>query len=231
MPLHDWKDLEGWEGVHSYWLPELARSIKPQLPAGYRAYLGSIPGLTISSDGAKPDVAVRHWENGNGAEHVATAAPARGPSRHVVTFALDPDLAVLITYRGRLAAAIEIVSPRNKDRPSARQYYTGRYFGYLIRRASLILVDVHPRPAGFSFADSLATQLELSEEHLPSPMAIAFRDGGSVPDRGTMLDIWREPLTPGRPMPFMSLFLSATEHVQVDLEGTYTRAAADAYLT
>src|SRR6202035_2368587 len=43
MPLHDWTDRPGWDGVHLLWLTELLRWIKPQLPQGYRAYIGSAP--------------------------------------------------------------------------------------------------------------------------------------------------------------------------------------------
>lgn len=42
MPLHDWTDRRGWDGVHHLWITELLRWVKPRLPTGYRAYrLGS----------------------------------------------------------------------------------------------------------------------------------------------------------------------------------------------
>jgi hypothetical protein len=41
MPLHDWTDRPGWEGVHHLWISELLRWVKPRLPEGYRAYVGS----------------------------------------------------------------------------------------------------------------------------------------------------------------------------------------------
>jgi hypothetical protein len=37
MPLHDWNDLAGWDGVHNIWIVELLRWIRPRLPEGYRA--------------------------------------------------------------------------------------------------------------------------------------------------------------------------------------------------
>jgi hypothetical protein len=231
MPLHDWSVTEGWEGVHDIWIVELLRCVKAQLPAGYRAHLGSAPGLRIDPEQGKPDVAVRHWENGNGTGIPPAASPSSEPHRQVVTFELDPNLAVLVTRRGQLAAAIEVISPRNKDRPSARATYLARYLGYLNSRASLLVIDVHPFPTGFSFADALAAELQVDEPPLPSPMAISIRDGGAVPDRGTVLDIWRYPLTPGQPLPTTPLWLPGPVELRVDLEGTYSRAAADAYLT
>ena len=48
MPLHDWTDREGWEGVHHLWITELLWWIKPRLPTGYRTYIGVAPTLAIS---------------------------------------------------------------------------------------------------------------------------------------------------------------------------------------
>ena len=47
MPLHDWTDRGGWEGVHHLWITELLRWVKPRLPMGYRAYIGSAPLLAV----------------------------------------------------------------------------------------------------------------------------------------------------------------------------------------
>ena len=62
-------------------------------------------------------------------------------------------------------------------------------------------------------------------------MAVAYRATGSVPDGGSLLEIWRRPLRVGQPLPAMKLFVTNSTWVDVDLEGTYRRAAADNYLT
>ena len=46
-----------------------------------------------------------------------------------------------------------------------------------------------------------------------------------------MIDIWRRPLAGGRPLPSLPLPITMDAAVAVDLEQTYMRAAADAYLT
>ena len=61
MPLHDWSELSGWEGVRVIWIVELLRWIKPRLPPNYRAYVGSSPALAIGAGAERPDVAVREW--------------------------------------------------------------------------------------------------------------------------------------------------------------------------
>jgi len=47
---------------------------------------------------------------------------------------------------------------------------------------------------------------------------------------GHLLAMWRRPLAVGVPLPSLPLPLTRESAVWVDLEQTYTRAAADAYL-
>lgn len=230
MPLHDWSRLDGWDGVHHLWLTELVHAIKPELPTGYRVYLGTTPALGVGTPAGKPDVAVRHWENGDPTGAPPAAAPG-DPDWEVATLTIDPDLAIQVTFHGQLAAVIELISPRNKDRPSARATYTARYLGYLQWGVNLMLVDVHHNPAGFSFADALASDLAVTQPRLPAPSAVAYRVGGRAPDGGSFLASWCRPLTPGQPLPSLPLYLSDSLHVNVDLEATYARAAGAAYLT
>ncbi|MFO0954798.1 MAG: hypothetical protein U0835_27280 [Isosphaeraceae bacterium] len=41
MPLHDWSELAGREGMHHLWIAERLHWIKPRLPEGYRASVGA----------------------------------------------------------------------------------------------------------------------------------------------------------------------------------------------
>lgn len=231
MPLHNWSELGGWEGVHDIWLVDLLRHIKPQLPPGYRAHLGSSPTLAIGTAGEKPDVSVRHWP-ANGSTDRPGSAPGRTePDEEVAVMTLEPDRSLYVTTDGRLAACVEIVSPGNKDRPSMRAACLQRYFGYLGNGVNLVLVDVHPRPLGFSFADALAAELQLRPNPLPTPLAVAYRVGEPAPDGGRFVARWNRPLAVGQPLPTIPLPLSVHAEVEIDLEATYTRAAADAYLT
>ena len=49
MPLHDWTAVSGWDGVHQVWIVELLYWLKPRLPAGYRAYIGTTPTFAIGA--------------------------------------------------------------------------------------------------------------------------------------------------------------------------------------
>src|SRR5271154_6789811 len=62
MPLHDWTDDRGWDSVHQLWINALLFWAQDRLPSGYRAYLGSVPGLSIGTETGRPDVGVRAWK-------------------------------------------------------------------------------------------------------------------------------------------------------------------------
>ena len=94
----------------------------------------------------------------------------------------------------------------------------------------LLLVDVHRRPLSFSLADQLAHELQLSQHLCSSPLAISYRVGGQADTCGRILTIWRRPLAVGKHLPLLPLPITLEVTVTVDLETTYARAAADAYL-
>jgi hypothetical protein len=230
MPLHDWRDDRRWDSVHLVWLAQLLDWVQPRLPAGYRAYLGSVPALTIDVPNGKPDVGVRQWPAAPSETAPTPSADGGEPDEEAVaTFTLDPQFAVHIDLHGQLISAVEVVSPRNKDRPAARERYLGRYAGYLRQGVHLLLIDVLPRPAGFSFADALAANLGFPQPPCPAPCAVSYRVGEPVPE-GTVLALWRRPLQVGQPLPAVPLALGPREKVLIDLEHTYREAARRAYL-
>jgi hypothetical protein len=238
MSLHDWSALAGWDGVHQVWIVELLYWIKPRLPAGYRAYIGTTPTFAIGAPTeARPDVGVRDWSGSDQSPPpsacqagAGTGEPAVEPDEEVAVGTIAGDTALLVEQQGRLIAAIELVSPRNKDRPSACTAYTSAYAGYLLRGVHLLLVDVHRRPVSFSFADRVAQELEWEQPPCSAPFAVAYRVGEPAPGGGRFLAIWRRHLAVGSPLPAMWLPLSVRESVPVDLEATYRRATEAAYL-
>jgi hypothetical protein len=234
MPLHDWTDERGWDSVHPFWLAYLVEWIQPRLPEGFKAFLGSVPALRVGSINGKPDVSVRRWGPGHLAEAVAADTAVLEPDLEAnVIVRLDPHQAVHIDFHGQLIAAIEIVSPRNKDRADSIETYTNRYLGYLRLGVHLLLVDVLPRPRSFSFSDAITTGLGLELSPLPPPFAATYRVGEVIPvgdDMGSLVGLWRRPLHVGQPLPALPLPLNVHRAIVIDLEETYHRAAKRAYL-
>lgn len=151
MPLHDWTDERGWDSVHPFWLAYLVEWVQPRLPEGYKAFLGGVPALTVATINGKPDVGVRQWGPPPVVQTVAPAAVLEPDLEASSAIRLDPQPAVHVDYHGQLIAAIEVVSPRNKDRVDAKETYAGRYLGYLRLGVHLMLIDVLPHPKASLF--------------------------------------------------------------------------------
>lgn len=229
MPLHDWTDERGWSSLHHLWQTEMLFQLQERLPKGYRAYIGSVPLLTIDAPDGRPDVNVRTWKPPPDSAGAAPAEADPFTDEAVATFEMDPQTAVHIDLHGQLVAAVELVSPRNKDRSDSRERYTNRYFGYLRQGIHLLLIDVLPRPVGFSFADAVAANLGIAQPPLPVPFAASYRVGEPVPE-GTLVARSLFLLGVGEPLPTAPLALNVHQSVFVDLEHTYRRAAHHVYL-
>src|SRR5579871_6346069 len=115
MPLHDWTDERGWDSVHPLWLTYLLEYVQERLPEGYKAFLGSVPSLTVDTVHGKPDVSVRQWGQESAAVGVAGGTSILEPDLEAsVAFRLAPQRALHVDFHGQLIAALELVSPRNK---------------------------------------------------------------------------------------------------------------------
>ena len=229
MPLHDWSDPRGWDGVRLLWITELLRWVKPRLPAEYRVYIGYAPTLTIGSPSEMAAVVCQPQPNKFPPSSSSTYAAAKDekPDEEIALAYLEPVKAVYVEIRERLVAIIELLPPRD----NFEGWATGlmRYLNYLYNGIHMLLVDVHRRPMPFAFADQIASELGMRQP--PSPMAVSYRVSDLAATGGRNLAIWRRPLTVGAPLPTLPLFLDVGVSVPVDLEQTYMHAAADVYLT
>lgn len=231
MPLHDWDVVTGWEGVHLLWMTKLLRDVKRELPPGYRAYLGTVPALAVGAPATKPDVRVRSALPAlPRTPAAAERADAMEPDIEVAVATLEPNTALFVEREGSLIAAVELVSPRNKDRAAARESFATRAAAYLHSSVHFLVIDVHRRPAGFSIADAIARELEIEQPALPPPLAVSYRVGDPAATGGRMIAIWRRELSPGDMLPRLPLPLTVDQSIPVDLESTYMAAARDAYL-
>jgi hypothetical protein len=235
MPLHDWTDLPGWHGMHYLWTSELLRYVRRRLPPGYRAFIGSAPVVPVRASSRRPGVGVAQRPDRPIVENVVSGNevdPASGfslsPDIELAVSTLEPGTSVSIEKQGRLIAAIELISPRNKDRPDSRADYMARYLAYLHEAVNLLLVDVHRRPIGFSFADQIAADLSIAQEPIPAPMAVSYWVGEPAATGGRYLAIWRRALKKGAALPTLPPALDVDSMVPVDLELTYNAAAIEA---
>ena len=135
MPLRDHfrspvNDTHSWDEVHGQWPGEIVRDLTTILPAGFRAapkvHLGSPYEVAISThdlDSRNPDSAT--------ADAGTTTLTALAPTLTVEADLTEQDEYEVRIYdvnRGRqLVAALEIVSPSNKDGPKPVRSSSARW--------------------------------------------------------------------------------------------------------
>jgi hypothetical protein len=135
------------ESFLAAWATEIMRTLNRRvLPPGFFAeaqvHVGSRVAIDVATfeQGAPPPA----QPNGNvGGVAVETWAP---PATALVMPAVFPDeieVQVFATATGStLVAAVELVSPGNKDRPEARRAFTAKSLSYLQMGIGLVIVDI-----------------------------------------------------------------------------------------
>jgi hypothetical protein len=124
-----------------------------------------------------------------------------------------------------LVAAIELVSPDNKDRAQVRQAFTAKCISYLTRGIGLIVVDIVTNRLA-NLHNELMSQLGQGKPFLLAPLvttyAVAYRP--SRQPSGDQVEVWPKALTLGESLPELPLSLRNAGIVPVDLESTYSEA-------
>ncbi len=125
----------------------------------------------------------------------------------------------------RLVAALELVSPANKDRESHRTAFANKCAGYLAQGIALIVVDVVTSRTTDLHVDILKLLGRDTDTGLPAGTdlyAVAYRP--IVKNKAGQVESWPVPLAVGRELPTLPLALSAELCLPIDLEATYTMA-------
>ena len=229
MPLldHFRPPLRGprrWEGFHHAWAANIAQHLNREvLPPDFFAEseISLGPSLEI-------DVANVEWSGGRGASGTATGTAVWAPAKPLLSFPVDfarLDVCEVRVYEelggAQLRAAIELVSPANKDRPGSRRTFAAKCAGYLKQAVAVVIIDTVTERTANLHADLLEV-LEVSQAAWESPTqlyAIAYRP---VPvEKQQRIEAWPEVLTLGRPLPFLPLWLRVDLSVPLQLEATY----------
>lgn len=233
MPLRDHfhpplDDVHSWDELHGMWPAMIVRALDEVLPEPYFAapavHLGALYEIDVGAyDADTPRVNGAHAENGGLA--TATYAPPK-PTLTVEPRLPKQDLYEVRIYESRqnrrLVAAIEIVSPSNKDRPENRGAFLSKATALLTRDVCVSFVDV-VNPSHFNLYADLLSFLESDDPTLgerPSAMYAATvrlrREG-----RRRLLDNWYHPLAIGQVLPTLPIWLTESLAVSLDLEASY----------
>jgi hypothetical protein len=207
---------------------EIVRDLKTILPAGFRAapkvYLGSSFEVNVSAYQLRERAVEAGNNSGNGGTATLTALSPTYTAEADLADQDEYEVRIYDTERNRrLVAAIEIVSPSNKDRPETRDLFVGKIAALLQQDVCVSLVDLVSVRQANLYAELLA-RLGQSDPHLaPTPphlYAVSLRS--RKPPRGRLLlDAWFYPMTLGQPLPTLPIWLAAELHILLLLETSY----------
>ena len=198
------------------------------LPEPYFAapgvHLGTLYEVDIGTY-RRPAAETNDLDVAKGGVAVATYAPPKP------TLTLEPRLPNQDVYEVRiydsrrhrhLVAAIEIVSPSNKDRPENRATFVAKAATLLKNNICVSIVDV-VSTYDFNLYAELMNFLHGVDPALgdePPPMYAATLRM-RYEDRRRMMDNWYHPLAIGQPLPTLPIWLNETWAISLDLESSY----------
>jgi len=221
-----------WRSFHGAWAAAMARLLNQGvLPTGYYA----IP--LVDRDGPiEIDVAALR-ERGAPLPANDTAgpqtwvAPAPAVAVAIDLPAVDGVEVQVFADDGdpRLAAAIELLSPRNKDRPAARQAFAVKCVGYLQQGSSVVVVDtVTTRRAGLNGTILSLLGVDVGADALaPSSLSAVSYRTAEYDEESQQLQVWPAPLALGQPLPTLPLWIASDFSVPLDLDASYQMTCAD----
>src|SRR3954447_6019223 len=154
MPLRDHfrpplDKKTSWEGFHGSWPAVIVMGLNPKLPPRYLAEPRVHLGASMEIDVTTFEEELASAEPAPGAEEGGVTTAVWAPPRP--TFAVVADLPNQYAYEvrvfdvwrdRRLVAAVELVSPANKDRPENRRAFVTKCAALLQQRVSVAIVDL-----------------------------------------------------------------------------------------
>lgn len=229
MPLRDHfhspiNDKHRWDAVHGQWPGEIVRTLFDLLPPGFVAEPKVYHPAPFEVDVSMTEDDDRSAEEGSagGTATLATSAP---------TLTVPADLSELDEYevlvydadRSRtLVAAIEIVSPSNKDREDTREQFVNKVAALLRQDVCVTVVDIVTTRHANLYTELLAG-IGRSDPALAEPpmlYAVTLR-GRKQPKKRSLLDAWFFPLTLGQSLPTVPLWLGPALRIELPLEPSY----------
>lgn len=232
MPLRDHfhppiSKRSSWEGFHGGWPMRIVEDLAPRLPEGFvaepRVHLGSFYEIDVCA--FEHDAQGTRDSQPTAYRNIATSIEASPEP----TLTIDADFPEQYAYEvlifdvereRRLVAAVEIVSPANKDRPESRQLFVGKCYNLLRQDVSVSIIDL-VTIRQFNLYTDLLVLLGHRDLAMTSPSTYAVTCRKGSVGRGSKVDSWFQPLVIGQPLPSLPVWLSETQRVSLDLEASY----------
>ena len=226
VPIHDWTRVRAnrFHHFHQRWMVEICDGLNAgRLPPGYFAMVEQITG------GPEPDVVALELGPPNAPSPLGGVAVAvQPPKARFITRSEAAGYArkaSRITIRhpdGDVVAAIEIVSPGNKDSKPAVRTFARKAVEFLEAGIHLLIIDLFPPsrrdPQGIH--KLIWDRIRDESFTLPSdkPLTVAAYAAGNE------VVAYVDPVAVGDSLPEMPIFLTTDRYVKCPLEATYQTA-------
>jgi hypothetical protein len=244
MPLRDHfrppvSKKSSWEGFHALWPTVIVQQMRNLLPAGYvaepRVHLGTVMEIDIGALEAEEVPALNFSQGTDTRGATTTLWESSLPSVAVETEPPDEyeyEVRVYDTERERrLVAAIEIVSPANKDRPEAREAFVAKCAALLRKGVSVSVIDIVTNRR-FNLYAQLMEFIEHPDPTMSLSEPVTYAASARWPTQGTRarLEAWSHVLVVGETLPTLPLWLAPELVVALDLELSYEKACHDLWI-
>jgi hypothetical protein len=205
---------------------QLSHTLPPEYTVEPRVHLGSYFELDVNAnEHVDPSPVAGRAPQEPGGVATATSAPPQP------TLAVDAELPDQYEYevlvydqsrRRTLVAAVEFVSPANKDRPENRAAFVAKCAALLQKQVCVSIVDLVTTRQFNLYADllDLIRQKDPAFAPPPPPIYAVTCRGRKVANR-SRLEIWAYPLVVGKALPKLPLWLNDELFVELDLEASY----------
>jgi hypothetical protein len=243
MPLRDHfrppvSKRSSWEGFHGGWPMVIIQQLRAKLPPGFiaepRVHLGALYEVDVSTyetddfPGFPPPatdggVATLPWVAAE--PSVAVETKAAGEYEYAVR--------VYDVERERtLVAAIEIVSPANKDRPQSRTTFIAKCADMIRRGVAVSVVDLVTVKDFNLYVELMALLGHPTADPMAADPPPTYAASCRWVERGdkTILETWSHPLAVGQRLPTLPLWLAADHSIPLDLEASYEQACHDLWI-
>ena len=222
-----------WESFHGQWASAIATSLNQALlPKDYFAeiqvHVGSRVEVDIATMNQGRSADEEQSENGGGGVATVRARPWSPSVAAMSMLAIYPDSIEVRVYTteggATVVAAVELISPGNKDRAESRRGFAAKCATYIQQGIGLIIVDVvTARHANLH--NELVELLDVGEKFMivdEGLYAVAYRPIRRPNDE--RIDVWPAALSLGKPLPLLPLALDKARCIPLDLEAPYMEA-------
>ena len=220
--------IASWEEVHGMWPAVMVQQLFRTLPSGYVAAPRVHRGAQVEIDGATCEVNATPFSSspaeGNGGVAAAVWAPPQ-PTLEIETELPEQDEYEVRVYdemhRRELVAAVEIISPANKDRPENRRAFVAKCAALLQKNVSVSIVDLITTRHFNLYTDLLDFIGWSDPTHSTIPPVYAVTCRARTLEKVPRVATWAYPLTIGKPLPLLPIWLTEELAISLDLEASY----------